>query len=214
MKPITTIATNNCKTKRTLANVVLILMLILGIVACQSNQNSQLEINQLKALNGTYVDPVPYEYGQGVYGKREFTFKNGSWTLDFVLALDPKLDNKVFRFRTLGSYEILRPSENQPQSYEANFKEDKKFVTLLTQDKGLAQAFGLSNCGLQPTVEKDISISGCSVWKSVKDCPIDHDLVKLDKDGKLYFGIRPKDNNMCQEEFRPTSLTPATIRMK
>ncbi|PJE03422.1 MAG: hypothetical protein CK427_05295 [Leptospira sp.] len=213
MKIKTTIATYFKKTKRILTNLVLLFILTFGAAACQSNQTSQLEINQLNALNGTYIDPIPYEYGQGVYGKREFTFKNGSWTLDFVLALDPKLNTKVFRFRTLGSYEILRPSANLPQAYEANFKEDKKFVTLLTQDKGLAQAFGLMSCSLAIGIEKDISKEGCSLWKSVKDCPIDHDLVKLDKDGKLYFGVRPKDNNMCKEEFRPTSLTPPTIRM-
>lgn len=213
MKIKTTIATYFKKTKRILTNLVLLFILTFGAAACQSNQTSKLEINQLNALNGTYIDPIPYEYGQGVYGKREFTFKNGSWTLDFVLALDPKLNTKVFRFRTLGSYEILRPSANLPQAYEANFKEDKKFVTLLTQDKGLAQAFGLMSCSLAIGIEKDISKEGCSLWKSVKDCPIDHDLVKLDKDGKLYFGVRPKDNNMCKEEFRPTSLTQPTIRM-
>lgn len=213
MKIKTTIATYFKKTKRILTNLVLLFILTFGAAACQSNQTSQLEINQLNALNGTYIDPIPYEYGQGVFGKREFTFKNGSWTLDFVLALDPKLNTKVFRFRTLGSYEILRPSANLPQAYEANFKEDKKFVTLLTQDKGLAQAFGLMSCSLAIGIEKDISKEGCSLWKSVKDCPIDHDLVKLDKDGKLYFGVRPKDNNMCKEEFRPTSLTQPTIRM-
>lgn len=175
---------------------------------CKTNQNNLSPIDALSELNGKYIDLKPYEYGKGVFGKREFTFSNGLWTLDFVLALDPKLQKQIFRFRTLGSYKVLKPSELLSGSYEANFSEEKKYLTLITESPELAKAFGLSNCGLTTGVEKDISETGCALWKSVKECPIDHDLLKLDEDGRLYFGVRPRDNNMCKEEFRPKSLTP------
>ncbi|MEL7003590.1 MAG: hypothetical protein AAFN93_12775, partial [Bacteroidota bacterium] len=93
------------------------------------------------------------------------------------------------------------------------FGEDKKIVTLKTDDSQLIEAFGFSACGLTPFVEKDISVNGCALWKSVADCPADFDLLSLDDKGRLYFGERPADNDMCTEDKRPTALTPPVTKI-
>lgn len=166
----------------------------------------------LENLSGTYVDPKAVDWGRGTFGTRVFTFDKGKWTLVFTLALDPQMTNQVFVFRTVGSYKVLDKSAVVPNAYNALFLEDKKWVTLKTANKQLAQGFGLDQCDFEIDQEKDISLSGCSLWKPVRECNQDHDLLALDKNGKLYFGLRPADNDMCTADKRPTKLNLAVVR--
>ena len=165
----------------------------------------------LERLSGTYASPT-IENWYGAYGKREFTFEKGSWSLRFHLALDPELKKPVFEFRTGGPYKIGSQSAAVPNAYEAVFHETAKYVTLLTNDPGLIQGFGLAGCGLQLKVEADISAGGCANWKPVAECGEDHDLLAIDNVGALYFGVRPKDNNMCTADKRPKALLGPVVR--
>ena len=162
---------------------------------------------RLEQLAGTYADAKPYAYGNA-WGKRVFTFDKGKWTLNFTLSLDPEMKMPVFRFRTLGKYQLEKRSALVPNTYEAVFFEEKKFLTVLAEDPSLIKAFGFDACQLTPKIEKDISETGCLAWKPVATCPGDYDLLSLDKEGMLYFGERPTDNDMCSPDKRPTKLTP------
>lgn len=166
----------------------------------------------LQNLSGTYMDEVPYAYGEA-FGQRIFTFDEGKWTLSFTLGLDPKLENEVFQFRTVGTYQVLDQSNIVENAFNALFLEDKKYITLKTDIPNLAEAFGFSTCGLIKDVEKDISEVGCATWAAVTDCNEDHDLLSLDENGLLHFGERPADNNMCTVEKRPTKLTPGVKKV-
>ncbi|MEO0898348.1 MAG: hypothetical protein AAFY71_18185 [Bacteroidota bacterium] len=168
--------------------------------------------DQLQNLSGTYVSEGLEDWGNSTYGHRTFTFDKGNWSLKFVLALDPEFNMPVFEFRTLGTYVVQEASTTVPEAFQTLFYEDKKFVTLLTDDPALIQGFGLASCGLQPKVEQDISASGCAIWPSVEECHEDHDLLSMDESGKLYFGVRPADNDMCTADKRPTALLPAVIK--
>jgi hypothetical protein len=185
---------------------VLVPYLLFVASSCAATDPS---MKKLQTLSGTYADgPQGYAYGQA-FGKRVFTFKNGAWTLDFTLALDPDFKAQVFNFRTLGSYAVVGPSPKVPGAYEAVFKEDKKYLTLKTTDAALANGFGFGACALTPNVEKDVSVEGCLGWKPVSVCPEDHDLLALTAEGGVRFGVRPADNDLCSAEKRPTELTPA-----
>jgi hypothetical protein len=163
--------------------------------------------DKLEHLSGTYMDPSPYAYGEA-WGHRIFTFDDGKWTLRFTLALAPDLSQPVFEFRTYGTYQVQQPSATVDNAYEALFLEEKKYLTLKTSHPQLIEAFGFSDCELMTDVEKDISETGCALWASVAECHEDYDLLSMDEDGVLYFGIRPVDNNMCTPERRPTALAP------
>lgn len=65
---------------------------------------------KLEQLSGVYKDPKTYEYGKGVYGQRTFSFNNGTWTLHFILSLDPEQKMKVFEYRCIGTYKLLAKS--------------------------------------------------------------------------------------------------------
>jgi hypothetical protein len=186
--------------------------LLAGLYAFAQKSNND-EKYVLEHLSGTYADAKPYNYGKA-FGKRVFTFNKGKWSLIFTLSLDAEMKVPVFTFRTFGKYQLQEKSSTVADTYNAVFFEEKKFVTLKTSDENLIKAFGFTSCGLTPNVEQDISITGCSAWLPVKECPADYDLLSLDKDGKLYFGQRPADNNMCSQDKRPTQLTPPVIKIK
>ncbi|MCU0419262.1 MAG: hypothetical protein MUC38_06345 [Cyclobacteriaceae bacterium] len=193
--------------------IILFLAIAVAAVATSAFKPADSLKDKLETLSGTYADAQPYPYGQA-WGQRVFTFNKGKWTLVFTLALDPELKMKVFEFRTVGTYKLQEKSAVVANTYNAVFYEDKKFVTVKTTDTNLINAFGFTPCQLTPHVEKDISENGCSAWKSVKVCPGDYDLLSLDREGNLYFGERPVDNDMCSPDKRPTKLTPPVVKQK
>jgi hypothetical protein len=130
--------------------------------------------------------------------------------MTFTLALDPGMQARVFSFRTLGPYAVGAPS-SVAGAYEAVFGEERKFVTLHATDPKLVAAFGLAGCGLVAGVEADISAQGCARWKPVAQCGEDHDLLALDAQGRLFFGQRPQDNDMCTPDRRPAALFPHPV---
>ena len=194
-------------------NIILFFAIAVAVAATTAFKPAETLKDKLESLSGTYADAKPYAYGQA-WGQRVFTFNKGKWTLVFTLGLDPELKMKVFEFRTVGTYRLQEPSKIVANTYNAVFYEDKKFVTIKTTDQNLINAFGFAPCQMTPNVEKDISENGCSAWQSVKACPGDYDLLSLDSEGKLYFGERPADNNMCSPEKRPTKLTPPVVKVK
>jgi hypothetical protein len=160
----------------------------------------------LETLSGTYASAAPEPWGPGAWGTRSFAFEGGRWSLTFTLALDPRMEAKVFSFRTFGPYRVLAPVAGA--THAADFGEERKFVTLHAADPALVAAFGLGGCGLVPGVEKDISEAGCARWKPVATCGTDHDLLAMDGQGRLFFGERPRDNDMCTPDRRPAALFP------
>jgi len=173
----------------------------MGTAAAQTPRATQ---QALETLSGVYASAAP-ESCYGSWGTRHFAFDKGRWELNFTHALDPNMEKKTFRFRTLGPYRIAGPVAEVPGSFHGVFGEVQKFVTLLTDDPAIVAAMGLAACGLKLNVETDISETGCGPWRPVAQCGEDHDLVALDGD-RLWFGVRPRDNDMCTPDKRPTAL--------
>ncbi len=202
------------RTHRVAASVAIIAALIAVSPAhaqTQAAPREALERTALATLSGIWASPQS-ESWYGAYGTREFRFDEGRWSLRFTLALDPAMQAKVFEFRTGGPYYIAQVSKTVPGAFDAVFMEDTKHVTLMTRDPKLAQAFGFAACGLEPDVEKDISIQGCAGWKPVAKCREDHDLLALGPGGQLHFGVRPRDNDMCSADRRPKALLQPVVR--
>jgi hypothetical protein len=186
--------------------------IMVGTTQAQTTESKSMQDRErLANLVGTYTSKSP-EPWYGAWGTREFRFDNGKWSLNFVFALDPKMQMRVFEFRTVGTYYLGVRSRDVSHAFNALFTEDSKFVTLLTKDAELAKKFGFGSCGLTPEVEKDISVSGCANWKPVAVCGQDHDLLAMDSQGGLNFGERPMDNDMCTASKRPTALLPAVFK--
>ncbi|MCX7325458.1 MAG: hypothetical protein NTZ14_13725 [Hyphomicrobiales bacterium] len=86
-----------------------------------------------------------------------------------------------------------------------------KYVTLLTEDEAIIRAFGFAHCGLKLNLVVDISTTGCASRKPVSKCREDHALMAA-SGRELFFGVRPRDKNMCTAVRRPTALLPAVTR--
>jgi hypothetical protein len=192
------------------ATMKFLLTTTLCLVAMTPAKAETADAATLSALSGTY-ESAGAEAWYGGYGTREFVFTDGMWSLTFVHALDPGMTLRTFQFRTGGAYSVGAPSAEQPGAFRTVFNEDWKHLTLLTPDAGLAQAFGMGDCGLIVNLEADISDTGCGGWRPVADCGQDHDLLALDATG-LRFGVRPADNDMCSADKTPTALLPAVVK--
>ncbi|MDW4500547.1 hypothetical protein R5H30_21340 [Sulfitobacter sp. D35] len=164
----------------------------------------------LMAVTGTFRSAAPEEW-YGGYGTREFTFVDGQWYLIFTHALDPAMTIRTFQFRTGGPFEIRERSEAVPGAYHGVFHEDWKHVTLLTENAEIVAGMGIADCGLTYNLETDISDTGCGHWLPVAECGEDHDLFAMDGTG-VYFGARPRDNNMCTDDRTPKALLPVVSR--
>lgn len=200
--------------KRRRVRICGLAVLALGVMACAPPQAAvppSSERARLQSLDGIYESTAPEQW-YGGYGSRRFEFENGRWSLVFDFAFDPALQQRVFTFRTYGPYRVLARSTSEPRAFEAVFTEEAKFVTFYPDDAQLLTQFGMADCGLAPGVESNISASGCANWRPVSLCNEDHDLLGIDAEGLLYFGVRPQDNNMCTPERRPTQLLPPVRR--
>jgi hypothetical protein len=78
----------------------------------------------ITALNGTWASPASEDWGRGTFGTRSFTFADGTWSLDFALALDPGMNAKVFEFHTTGTYEVL--ARDRGRKGDAHGKDQQK----------------------------------------------------------------------------------------
>lgn len=163
----------------------------------------------LAALSGTWISPAA-EPWYGGWGIREFVFHDGQWSLVFTHALDQRMTQRTFQFRTGGGYAVGAASPAVPGAFATVFDEDWKRVTLFATDPHLIAAMGMADCDLTPNLEADISAIGCAAWKPVAVCGQDHDLLALDDTG-LRFGQRPADNDMCTADRTPTALLPAVV---
>jgi hypothetical protein len=195
---------------RSIGSFALFLALGLGFGGGAAAQTELTGRTALESLSGTYASTAP-EPWYGGYGTRQFTFDRGTWSLVFTHALDAAMQAPTFRFRTHGPYAVGAASAAVAGAFEAVFYEDVKYVTLLTDDASLIAAFGFADCGLKYNVEVDISKTGCAGWKPVAVCREDHDLLALSPSG-LQFGVRPRDNNMCTPDRRPTALLQPVVR--
>ncbi|MEO1254674.1 MAG: hypothetical protein AAFY41_07300, partial [Bacteroidota bacterium] len=187
----------------------LTIVLVLPFCVACSDESDAAPIDQMKIdlenLSGTYMDEVPYAYGEA-FGQRIFTFDEGKWTLFFTLWLDNNRTQPVFQFRTVGAYQVEDKSTAVEGAYNAVFHYERKYVTLKTDNQEVIEAFGLANCGLLKDIERDITTEGCAIWRPVAVCDKDFTLLSLDSQSLLYFSERPADNDLCTVDKRPTAL--------
>ncbi len=96
-------------------------------------------------------EPTPVPPPSSVWRLRHkaVLFQSGSVELVFTHALDGEHAEPTFHFRTEGPYQVGSASGTDPGAFEAIFFEDVKFVTLLTSDAAIINAFGFANCGLR-----------------------------------------------------------------
>lgn len=173
-------------------------------ISCKNNLSFKKSTKN-SLFQGEWKSVKPEKSTNGTYGTRYFNLNENKWEVRFRLHLDSLLSQPLFEFRGIGTYEVEGKSKIDVKAFNAIFKFEHKYITLLTSDETLISSLGFKNCELIKDIEKDITKEGCSFFQSKYDCSQEFDLLMM-KNGQLFFGARPKNGNMCAEEKRPISF--------
>lgn len=166
-------------------------------------------------LVGTWASPS-CEVGTGgdgssFYYTRTFTMTETTWSIDFTLFGDDSCGYKLSTATIAGPFELLELVEGLEGTRQGNF--DGTTKTLVANDQGMADYFGMSGCGTEAwTVgtAQDVGGTGCAPLglDSIEECPTEFDIVKLEGNN-LYFGDR--SNGMCDESKRTSKLQTVPV---
>ena len=178
--------------------IFLFLMLACGCSGAKSPKNNI-------DIKGKWKSNAPEQAGEGAFVERQFRFLDSLWQIDYTLYMDKELQKPVFQFQGEGSYSIEEPSAKIKGAFNGTFKMSKKYITLLTDDKGAIKNYGFDIYKLDKGQKFDISETGCYFIAPVNECDKEYDIIKTDG-SVLYFGKRPPDNDISKPENRPTSL--------
>lgn len=139
----------------------------------------------------------------------DFVLTEREWRLDYTTYGDATCTSAFVTVHVEGDYALDRPSDDVPGAWLARFGFVKKTVT---PHGDAAAGFASSEracgrSGFEAGKETDVTEQGCAGLGQypLSKCASDFDLVALEGDS-LRFGDRPKDNDMCTEDKRPTAL--------
>lgn len=153
----------------------------------------------------------------------DFTIESTRWSLDYDTYGDGACTSPFLTVHIEGDYELLAASPSVEGAWNARFGFDEKTVTphgagAVGFLAGLGEACGgpvTSGHGMWTDgVARDVYASGCAMLGQYpsSSCTADYDLVSIDAEGLLHFGVRPADNDLCTESKRPTAISPMGVR--
>jgi hypothetical protein len=163
-------------------------------------------------LEGRWVSAACEDLGGGNWLFRDFTFADGTWTLDGTVSSDAACATPSFTFVVSGPVELLGPSATLDGTWEADFGTTTKTLTVANAYVGgFLDTQPAGTCGAPPwTVgeAQDIAETGCAAFglDPIAECPEEHDLVHLAGD-ELTLGDRSV--SLC--DARPTALSAAPL---
>ncbi|MEB3186039.1 MAG: hypothetical protein VKP72_01225 [bacterium] len=185
-----------------------ILCLGLGLGAIAGCGGAQVrEEPQAPSIVGKWKSPVTPMNAQQAF-QLDFDIQKDVWGVDYTVFGDLKGANKFVTVHIEGPYEMGAPSSLVPGAFEGKFGISKKTMTAHSAGAaGYLNSVGGKVNGFKAGIPLDITQSGFAPFGQypVSMVDADYDLVKLDGD-KLYFGDRPKDNNMSTPDRRPKQL--------
>jgi hypothetical protein len=140
----------------------------------------------------------------------DFEFTKSDWAVDYTVFADKQCSAKFLTVRISGPYLIGDKSSTVVGAYEARFGFSSKTITphIDAAAQFLTSAAGCGQAGFASGRGMDIGMTGCPNLgqRPIADCGADYDLVKIEL-GRVIFGDRPADNNMCTEALRPKVLS-------
>jgi hypothetical protein len=171
---------------------------------------------ELAGRYGSPCLPSPQADGSTQYNRLDFVLGEADWAVDFVVHADAACSTRLVTVHIDGPYELGSAREDLPGVHEGRFGFAHKTITPHVQP--LADALSSMGCGAAPwgvDQTEDVLEGGCPAFGQypLARCSADHDLVKLEG-GRLQFGARPADNDMCTPEKRPAALNPVVFERR
>jgi hypothetical protein len=152
--------------------------------------------------------PLSYEDGTEGFAQLVFDMTPTTWSLDYTMFDDAACTSRLGTTHIDGPWVVEKPSTTLPGAFEARF--DFAHRTITPHVDGFIAFLQSMACGKAPYAvgtPQDILASGCPNlgFQPLEACRADYDLVFVNG-GTLQFGARPKDNNLCTPDRRPTAL--------
>ena len=152
----------------------------------------------------------------GSFAQLTFRMTKSDWDLDYIVYGDKDCSEKA-KFMAVniqGPYTLGEKSKAGENAREGTFAFSKKTVTAAQE---AAVGFLKKTCQFKEVkVGKAIDLTaGCSGLGAypLAQCAQDYDLVMV-KGDLLHFGKRPKDNNMCTADKRPSTFEGGAVVKK
>lgn len=162
-------------------------------------------------LEGRWVseqcEPMPQADGSVLYFGRDFTLGASEWSIVATIYGDGACSVPLLTLDIGGGWTIVGPSASVEGAHEANF--DRSSIALTPHVPDFVALFDSQGCGEAPwavDVQQDVTAEGCAFVPSAEACPVEHDLVALEGEDRLFFGQRPVKGDMCSPRTRPTAL--------
>lgn len=199
-----------------ISKTILLFVSALFLTSCSTfkNKNAGGQNGEAATPNilGLWRSPSPEPAGNGQHFTKEYNISMGRWEMIHTHAADKEMKKILYVYRAEGSYSLAKPSQKAVGAFDLDFKMDRKFLNLRSKDKALAKELGVGNCKLTIGKEKDVSDEGCGFLKSIKECPQEYDLAKVEETG-LRLGDRPTDGEVCTPDTRPEMLGGALKKL-
>jgi hypothetical protein len=192
-------------------------LLALTVLTACGGATSQSGPDDAPTLAGRWASscmPQPQADGSTQYIRLIFDLSADTWALDYSTFADDACSMPLLTVDINGPYVLGGPSTAVAGAFEGEFGFESKTVT--AHDPGIVGWLSsLQGCGEGAWVAgtaKDVYGVGCAALGQYPkaSCSADYDVVAI-VDGKLRFGARPADNNMCRPEARPTALSPMIL---
>jgi len=192
--------------------IALLVALLLAVGAsAQTTTGSQplRPADVLGSWQSVTCEVLPDERGDNQYRRREISFTPERWNFFATFFGDASCTVPLFTARIEGPYRLGALIASG--ATEADLYFERLHFTALNRQA--AEALNRLRCGdgnFQVGIEQDTSKTGC-VFPPTREYPLEYDLVQL-KDGLLYFGERPEENNMNRLENRPKVVNAFGLR--
>ncbi|CAN5287646.1 hypothetical protein BH09MYX1_BH09MYX1_39420 [soil metagenome] len=189
---------------------------IVTVAACSPTPSTPPPASTAPVLDGHWVSACtasPQADGSTQYVKLDAILGKTDWKLDYVVHGDAACSARLVTITIDGDYALDRPSPTLEGAWEARFGFAHKSIT--PHVDGLVAALTGAKCGAKPWKvgeAQDVFDAGCAAFGQYPkaSCGADYDLVGV-VGGKLHFGERPKDNDMCVAAKRPAALAQIAL---
>lgn len=199
-----------------LVNVTAIALGLALVVVSASMTSAQPDQNFTSRLSGFWEQTCQAQDGNPRTSSSSlFAIFDREWGIAFTQYADDACQQRVMTAVLRGTYAPTAPSKTLPGVTEMTFRFSRKSV--VAYDSALLDRLNAGACGPRrwdAGVEQDVSSDGCLWIESLRACPQEFDLAKIDGE-QLYLGMRPRPGtNICAEDRRPIALRPVPLRRR
>jgi hypothetical protein len=149
--------------------------------------------------------------GSVYYIVRDYTLTDDAFRAVTSIYGDPVSEVKFYTATVDGTYKLVGESKTVDGATNINFTPVQ--ITMKPDSMAFVDIFMKSKCGdgmWGLDTLQDVSKTGCLSFRSIADCPVEYDIVKVQGDS-LQLGVRSADGDLCSEGKRPQELSLSAL---